>query len=487
MLIVRIMSFNLRGWSSSSRITRQSARPSVSKIGVANPRQDVVLENTERSRGRFRLGLNGTLFRDHFAVVEGAVPRRLESEGGTVLENWLQQNLTRLQFIFFGTSTRLPTIDRHLPSLAVRSTSELWLFDVGEDTQRQCMKHPLTRARKICRIFITSLEIDTCFGLPGALCTIAASREKNLTAAEVPIHVYGPKGIASFVMKLMEISDTFLSTPVLIHEFSNKAQAKSFKKLTNRAKLWKVSIPPDGFNEEGFYDARMDRYRLMKRKLMRSKPRPQSIDYRTAFRPFQLPSAEDPTGPHRTANSELRWTLKLSNEFLIEVYPLDDKGLSLGYRIIEADSAGKLDIAKAMSYGIQPGPEYGLLKRGGTVTNQNGDSITSEMVLEPDKKGRVISILGQSKDAVKIKEASFDADYLILHVSRDPVNQTSDGLTPEQLVELASSSRVKNLIFGRVDDLDIKTIKSLSSPLSNSDRMNVILAFDLYTYVVATH
>eukprot|EP00210_Caulerpa_lentillifera_P002003 g1920.t1 len=363
-----------------------------------------------------RLKLNGSRkFRDGFALVDGEIPRELERVRDLDFENWMRQNCTRLQLIFFGTSIWIPSSHRQLPSLAIRSLSEIWLFDVGEDTQRQCMKHPLTKPGKICRIFLTSLKIETCLGLPGVLCTISASKEKNPIGVDIPIHVYGPTGVASFLMKLMELSDTYLGSPVLIHEFSRKAHSKDFKKLTDRAKLWKVLIPPDAMNKDGFYDARIDGYRMVKKRLIQQKDRSKTIDYRAAFRPFNLPPPGDSSLP-ATSNSDLMWTIKLNDEFLIKAYSLNNNASTLGYRIIEGDTAGKLDIQKALSHGIQPGPEYGLLKNGGTVTNPNGELITSEMVLGPDKKGRVITILGHTNDSETIMKLSQDADYLILPV-----------------------------------------------------------------------
>ena len=51
------------------------------------------------------------------------------------------------------------------------------------------------------------------------MCTISAAREAGNEAADVPIHLYGPPGLASFLEAAMELSDTYLLVPVIVHEF----------------------------------------------------------------------------------------------------------------------------------------------------------------------------------------------------------------------------------------------------------------------------
>ena len=52
---------------------------------------------------------------------------------------------------------------------------------------------------KLERVFVSSMAADNISGLPGMLCTISAAREKGHEAADAPVHVYGPAGIADFI------------------------------------------------------------------------------------------------------------------------------------------------------------------------------------------------------------------------------------------------------------------------------------------------
>ena len=50
------------------------------------------------------------------------------------------------------------------------------------------------------------------------LCNISAARELGHEGADVPLHLYGPPGVARFLTAAMQLSDTYLLCPVLIHE-----------------------------------------------------------------------------------------------------------------------------------------------------------------------------------------------------------------------------------------------------------------------------
>ncbi len=52
---------------------------------------------------------------------------------------------------------------------------------------------------KLERIFVSNLAADNIAGLPGMLCTISAAREKGHEAADTPLHVYGPPGLAEYI------------------------------------------------------------------------------------------------------------------------------------------------------------------------------------------------------------------------------------------------------------------------------------------------
>ncbi|MFB3131019.1 MAG: MBL fold metallo-hydrolase, partial [Rhodothermales bacterium] len=76
------------------------------------------------------------------------------------------------EVIPLGTSSAIPTRDRHLSGTALRWEGRLLLFDCGEATQFQLLRAGLKRSH-LDAIFITHLHGDHYFGLMGLLSTLA--------------------------------------------------------------------------------------------------------------------------------------------------------------------------------------------------------------------------------------------------------------------------------------------------------------------------
>ena len=61
----------------------------------------------------------------------------------------------------------LNLVYRRTGSLAMKLAKGIWLFDCGEDTQRQIHKQPLIRNGRVDRIFLTNRRPENWTGLPG--------------------------------------------------------------------------------------------------------------------------------------------------------------------------------------------------------------------------------------------------------------------------------------------------------------------------------
>jgi ribonuclease Z len=97
-----------------------------------------------------------------------------------------------MEVVILGTSSAAPTLRRWLSATALLREGEVILFDCGEGTQFRFMKADLPR-RKFRKIFITHLHGDHIFGLGGFISTM------NLGQRDIPLHIYGPRGIRRFV------------------------------------------------------------------------------------------------------------------------------------------------------------------------------------------------------------------------------------------------------------------------------------------------
>lgn len=79
-----------------------------------------------------------------------------------------------LRVTFLGTSGSAPTVERGMPSIAIKYESELMLFDCGEGTQRQMMRYHVGYG-SVSAVFISHPHIDHYLGLFGLLETLKLS------------------------------------------------------------------------------------------------------------------------------------------------------------------------------------------------------------------------------------------------------------------------------------------------------------------------
>jgi len=119
-----------------------------------------------------------------------------------------------IQVVFLGTSGSVPTPKRSLPAILVNRESEQFMFDCGENAQRQMIIARTGFHRKM-KIFITHMHGDHILGLPGLLQTMALlDRTRELD-------IYGPPGIKRFLTDIKETVQFVLTFPVNIREIAH--------------------------------------------------------------------------------------------------------------------------------------------------------------------------------------------------------------------------------------------------------------------------
>ncbi|NDJ57001.1 ribonuclease Z [Enterobacteriaceae bacterium 4M9] len=115
---------------------------------------------------------------------------------------------------FLGTSAGVPTRNRNVSALILNpglGSGGLWLFDCGEATQHQMLATAFNPG-KVEKIFITHLHGDHIFGLPGLLCS------RSMAGSELPLALYGPKGLREFVETTLRLSGSWTTYPLEIIE-----------------------------------------------------------------------------------------------------------------------------------------------------------------------------------------------------------------------------------------------------------------------------
>lgn len=127
---------------------------------------------------------------------------------------------------------------------------------------------------------------------------------------------------------------------------------------------------------------------------------------------------------------------------------------SFGYRIVEKDLPGTLLVDKLSKEGIKPGPIYQKIKEGQTVILEDGRQINGEKYIGPPKKGRIVTILGDTRYIKDSIELAKDADILI-HEATFSSNESDLAhdyfhSTTTQAADVAKQAGVKQLILTHI-------------------------------------
>jgi ribonuclease Z len=141
-------------------------------------------------------------------------------------------------------------------------------------------------------------------------------------------------------------------------------------------------------------------------------------------------------------------------QFIVEAKLLDHGIPSYGYRIIEKDKSGTLLADKLVEAGVQPGPIFRKIKDGESITLEDGRVIVPEEFLGPDQKGRIVTILGDTRYCDNALSLAKDADLLIHEAtfSKGEENLAYDYFhsTTHQAAEVAKRSGSKQLCLTHI-------------------------------------
>jgi ribonuclease Z len=96
------------------------------------------------------------------------------------------------------------------------------------------------------------------------------------------------------------------------------------------------------------------------------------------------------------------------DEYVIEPFPVEHRGLAYGYALIEDDRPGRFDAALAEQLGVKPGPDFGRLQRGEVV-----DGVRPEQVIGEHRPGRKLVISGDTAPSDVLVEVAYRADLLV--------------------------------------------------------------------------
>ncbi|MGX7203631.1 ribonuclease Z [Enterococcus pingfangensis] len=141
-------------------------------------------------------------------------------------------------------------------------------------------------------------------------------------------------------------------------------------------------------------------------------------------------------------------------QFTVECMLLDHGVDSYGFRVSEADHEGMLQVDKLAVLGIPAGPIYGKIKQGQKVTLSDGRVIDGKDFVGTSKKGRVVTIFGDTRFMNKSSQFAKDSD-VIVHESTFNKNEAKLArayfhTTTQQAALIAKEAKAKKLMLTHI-------------------------------------
>lgn len=127
---------------------------------------------------------------------------------------------------------------------------------------------------------------------------------------------------------------------------------------------------------------------------------------------------------------------------------------SFGYRVVEHDHKGELQVDRLKELGIPAGPLYGKLKQGETIQLEDGRTTNGKDFVGPDKKGRIVTILGDTRKTHNSVVLAENSDILV-HEStfnKDEARMAHNYFhsTTHQAAEVAKEAQAKRLLLTHI-------------------------------------
>ena len=178
-------------------------------------------------------------------------------------------------------------------------------------------------------------------------------------------------------------------------------------------------------------------------------------------------------------------------EFIVTCGSLKHRVPAYGYRFTEKDRPGKFDIAQAQALGIPSGPIYGKLKRGETITLEDGRQIRGTDLCAPPELGRKVVYCTDTVYCDGAVELAQEADLLIHEATfaHADAQMAFDRLhsTSTMAAQVAIGAGVKELIMTHFSPRYAPGNPIILDDLLQEARAifpKTRLAYDFYTHTV---
>ncbi|NIY46050.1 ribonuclease Z [Cedecea colo] len=139
------------------------------------------------------------------------------------------------------------------------------------------------------------------------------------------------------------------------------------------------------------------------------------------------------------------------DEFRVIAFPLTHPVECYGYRIEQHDKPGALDAPRLMAQGVRPGPIFQRLKRGETVTLEDGRILNGMDYLGAPRKGKTLAIFGDTGPTPAGLALANGVDVMVhettLEASMEEKANSRGHSTSVQAAALAKAAGVGQLVI----------------------------------------
>jgi len=135
--------------------------------------------------------------------------------------------------------------------------------------------------------------------------------------------------------------------------------------------------------------------------------------------------------------------------YRVAAFEVDHGPRAIGYALVEDERPGHLDPARAQELGVRPGPDFGRLQRGETVSG-----VSPQQLMGASRRGRKIVLAGDTAPCEMTGAVAHRADLLVheatfLDEAAERARETGHS-TARQAAELAAEAEVGMLALTHV-------------------------------------
>lgn len=175
-------------------------------------------------------------------------------------------------------------------------------------------------------------------------------------------------------------------------------------------------------------------------------------------------------------------------KFVVDTVFLDHGVTSIGYRLQEKDRLGELNVKMLKELGITPGPIYRQIKENEHTQLDDGRIIHRQDVLGAAKKGRIITIFGDTRCTLDHIPFIYQSDVLIHEATFDANKETLayqyHHSTTKQAATLAKEAQVGTLILTHISSRYQKEEEHTLLEEAKSVFPNTYIATDFFQFHV---